>query len=111
MKLKFPGSDTLQNGKIIFLESSIGAIRKARVALIIEKAVLVQFQVNIYTAEDTGLLIKMCDVVYGKVKKTSKTRSNEMFVWEHVAVSGKTIQTVLITGNKNRKAELVSWQL
>lgn len=111
LNLKFKSSDTLQNGKIIFLKSNVGAIAQVKCEIIVEAGVLVQFQVNVYTTEHTKKLLHDCEQFYGKPKKSSSTKINQLLIWENTAKSGKRINTVLITGNKNKKAELVSWQL
>ena len=111
MNLKFKSSDTLQNGKIVFLKSNLGSINQVKCEIIVEAGILVQFQINVYTSEHTEKLLKDCELFYGKPKKSSSTKINQMIIWENTSKSGKKINTVLITGNKNKKAELVSWQL
>lgn len=111
MNLKFKGSDTLHNCKVIFLNASSDKLSAFKCEIIVESGWLVQFQLNVNSAILTEALLLECESFYGKPRKNSSTKTNQMIIWDQIGKNGKRINTVLITGNKNKKAELISWQL
>jgi hypothetical protein len=107
--IKFPGSDTLANVKIEFKTTSLDKIDKMKMFLVIQKGILMHFQLNIINNEEAvSFLKKKCMESYQTPRKKSENKSVSMYTWD-AEKNGRRVTTMLITGNHGKKAELVSW--
>jgi hypothetical protein len=107
--IKFPGSDTLSNVKIEIKTTSLDKIEKMKMFLVIQKGILMHFQLNIINNEDAvSFLKKKCMDAYQTPRKKSENKSVSMYTWD-TEKNGRRVTTMLITGNHGKKAELVSW--